>query len=54
MMKAEWYILRLGNWKVTITSLPDSAALRRKIIKTQLQDHKTTRLQDFSTIRLFD
>jgi hypothetical protein len=29
MMNAEWYILRLGNWKVTVTSLPDSAAARR-------------------------
>ncbi len=29
MMKAEWNIVRFGNWKITITSLPDSAAPRR-------------------------
>ncbi len=29
MMNVEWHILRLGNWKVTVTSLPASAALRR-------------------------
>ena len=32
MMKADWHILRFGNWKVTITSLPDSAASRREMI----------------------
>ena len=29
MKNKEWHILRLGNWKVTVTSLPDSAAARR-------------------------
>lgn len=40
-MKVDWYILRFGNWKVTVTSLPASAAARR--------DYQTTRRTDYLT-----
>lgn len=40
-MNAEWFILRLGNWKVTVTSLPDSAAACRDYQTIQLLDYQT-------------